>query len=432
MGYFDKQSHRMGELHRWLEMRKEQGADVRPLVKEIDLAVARWIKEAEALKPEPGKYVEPNPLKDILAARPKGPRKLAYNLTDSQLQDKMLGALLARCAGCVLGVPVEGRPKSFIKEWAEELGQPYPLAEYWNAWWMGPDCGHYYDRMRDFLKPNLNHVAQDDDTVYTVLGLVILEEAGIDFSAEDVGRLWAKYLPVACTAEARALENLKAGLKPPKTALKNNPFAEWIGADIRSDPWGYAAPGLPELAADYAYRDASVSHVLNGIYGEMFFSAAIAAAFVVDSAEEALRIALTEIPAKSRMAESVKETMKWCRQDDDWEITSARIDMRYQGMHHVHTLNNAAITIMGLLYGEGDLEKTISITVMGGYDTDCTAATAGSIAGAILGAKQLPDKWIAPLGDRLRTYLIGAEEYSIKDVASRFCKIAKEARAKYA
>ncbi|MDO8585588.1 MAG: ADP-ribosylglycohydrolase family protein [Armatimonadota bacterium] len=429
MSYFNKQSHRMGELHRWLEMRKEQGAEVATLVKEIDRSIERWIKQAEGLKGRPGKYVEPNPLKDIRAVRPKGPRKLPYNLTDSQLRDKMLGALLGRCAGCVLGIPVEGKPKAQIKDWAEKLGQPYPLAEYWNDY-LGANAPHYYDRMDDFLKPNLDHVGQDDDLAYTVLGLLILEEAGIDFTVEDVGKLWLKYLPVACTAEYRALTNLKAGLKPPKTATRNNPYAEWIGADIRSDPWGYAAPGLPELAAEFAYRDASLSHVMNGIYGEMFFSAAIAAAFVVDDPKQILKIALTEIPAKSRMAETVKEAIRWCETDGDWEITWARIDRKYAGMHGAHTLNNAALTIMGLLYGDGDFEKTISITVMGGLDTDCTGATAGSIIGAILGAEKLPGKWAKPLGDRLDTYLIDAEEHSIRDLADRFCKIAKEVRGR--
>ncbi len=63
------------------------------------------------------------------------------------------------------------------------------------------------------------------------------------------------------------------------TARRNNPYCEWIGADIRSDGWAYAAPGWPELAAEFANRDARLSHRWNGIYGEMFFSAAISAAF---------------------------------------------------------------------------------------------------------------------------------------------------------
>ena len=431
MPYFNKLSGHFGELTHWLDLRKEQGADLAPLIKDIERSIARWTRQAEAMKPNLRNYVEPIPLEDILAARPRGPRKLPCNLTDVQLTDKTLGALLGRCAGCVLGIPVEGWSRPAIKDWADKLGQPYPLAEYWNDY-RGANMGHYYEMMDAFLKPNLDHVGQDDDLAYTVLGLLILEQAGVDFTSEDVGNLWLKYLPVACTAEHVALDNLKKGLKPPKTALKNNPFLEWIGADIRSDPWGYAAPGLPELAAQFAYRDASVSHIMNGTYGEMFFSAAIAAAFVVDDPKDVLKIALTEIPAKSRMAETVRKTIKWCETDGDWEATWERVDKQYAGMSCAHTLNNAALTIMGLIYGAGDFEKTISLTVMGGVDTDCTGATAGSIIGAILGVKKLPKKWTDPLGDKLVTYLIGEEQQSIADLANRFVKVAKQVRARYA
>jgi primosomal protein N' len=35
---------------------------------------------------------------------------------------------------------------------------------------------------------------------------------GVDFTTEDVGTAWLKYLPMACTAEHVALEALKAGV----------------------------------------------------------------------------------------------------------------------------------------------------------------------------------------------------------------------------
>ena len=85
-----------------------------------------------------------------------------------------------------------------------------------------------------------------------------------------------------------------------RAAEKDNPFCEWIGADIRADPWGYLAPGWPEKAAEMAWRDAYLSHRRNGIYGEMFFAAAISAAFTVDHPVEALEIGLTEIPRRLR------------------------------------------------------------------------------------------------------------------------------------
>jgi ADP-ribosylglycohydrolase len=409
VSYFPKLDQEYGCMKAWLDLRKEQGANVAELEKELRTMLRSISRGLESVKPPfTDKYHEPIPLKQIKAARPNGPRRLAYNLTAEQIYDKMLGAWLGRGAGCILGIPVEGWSRHKIKEWAEILGQPYPLAEYWKEI---PRRGkHYRDPIECFLKDRIDRIGSDDDLAYTVLGLLILEEAGIDFTVEDVGRLWLKYLPMACTAEHVALESLKKGIKPPRTALRGNPYMEWIGADIRSDPWGYAAPGLPEVAADFAYRDA------------------IASAFVVDDPIRCIKIGLTEIPAKCRLTETIKETLRWCAKDRDWYATHDRIAKKYHGMSGAHTLNNAALTVAGLYYGGGDFEKTISYTVMGGVDTDCTGATAGSIMGAIIGAKKLPKKWIGPLGDRFTTYLIGQEEQVTSDLARRCCAIAKKVR----
>ena len=46
----------------------------------------------------------------------------------------------------------------------------------------------------------MHGVPVDDDIAYTQLGLLILEECGRNFSTADVGRMWLKYLPMACTA----------------------------------------------------------------------------------------------------------------------------------------------------------------------------------------------------------------------------------------
>ena len=431
MPYFRNLEREFSGLLSWLDLAKEQGADTKPIVNEAEKALKEFGKRAEKLKPGLTKYEEPSQYKAILKARPKGPRKLPLDLTDAQLEDKILGAWLGRGAGCVLGIPVEGRNKRFIELYAKKLGQPYPLAEYWKDYPDPTHFNHYSEPTENFLKGKIDHLGADDDLIYTVLGLLILEEKGLDFTAADVANMWDKYLPMACTAERVALDNIKKGMKPPRTALVNNPYSEWIGAAIRPDGFAYCAPGLPELAADFACRDATVSHIKNGIYGEMFWAATIAAAFAVDTPEEAMKIALTEIPAKSRMTETVKETIRWCKADGDWEKTWARFPKRYAGMHPVHTLNNACLTIMGLMYGGGDFEKTISLTVMAGLDTDCTGATAGSVLGAILGARKLPAKWIKPLGDTMTTYINGHPKESISDLVKRCCRIAKEARQRY-
>jgi ADP-ribosylglycohydrolase len=75
------------------------------------------------------------------------------------------------------------------------------------------------------------------------------------------------------------------------------------------------------------------------------------------------------------------------------------------------------------VYGAKNFEKTIALTVMGGVDTDCTGATAGSLLGALLGAKRLPKKWSAPLGTRAESYILGHRWWRHADIVRRFKKI---------
>lgn len=430
MSYFGRMDGSYNALKNWLSLLKERGGDtsaheaqVQKLCDKLQKQLAKAARKAPVMKDEPSDLI------DIFATRPKGPRRLVDSINPAQLHDKLLGAWLGRAAGCILGIPCEGMSKEQIRNAAKGLGMRYPLNDYWtlDPKFRGNDSLHYGLTPRTrYLKGKITYAGTDDDLTYTLLGLLILEEYGPDFGTKDVGEAWLKYLPMACTAEHVALENLKKGVSHRQCGAVDNPFCDWIGADIRSDPWGYAAPGWPEKAAELAYQDAYISHRATGIHGEMFFSAAIAAAFAVDDPLEAVKIGLTEIPKDCRTTQCVKETLKWCAKDKDWDKTTQRILGKYAGMSMAHTLNNAALTVAGLYYGERNFQKTIALTVMGGVDTDCTGATAGSLLGAILGAKHLPKKWIEPLGTRAESYIKGHRWWRHEQVAKRFGKVARK------
>ncbi|MCJ7822146.1 MAG: ADP-ribosylglycohydrolase family protein, partial [Armatimonadetes bacterium] len=244
---------------------------------------------------------------------------------------------------------------------------------------------------------------------------------GPDFTTADVGRTWLARLPYHCvyTAERVAYRNLVNELAPPASATHANPYREWIGAQIRADVLGWACPGNPELAAELAWRDAALSHTKNGIYGEVFFAALLAAAFVEPDLHKLIEIGLSEIPSNCRLREAVLDTVEWCAGDSDWQATWERINEKYGHYHGVHTINNAAVVLMALLHSGGDYERAIAISVMGGWDTDCNGATAGSVMGAILGAKALPEKWIAPLHDRISSIVIGYTDTRLSYLARR-------------
>ena len=66
-----------------------------------------------------------------------------------------------------------------------------------------------------------------------------------------------------------------------------------------------------------------------------------------------------------------------------------------------YSVVNLGLTMLAFLYGEGDYTKTLLYAVNGGYDTDCTAATALSILGIMAGAERTPQFWKDKIGNEL-------------------------------
>jgi len=409
--------------------------DVRALPTEVSQEQLRTLNEKlEALRPDPDLAErEPSDLATIRRLRPDGPRRVNIACSDEELEDRILGAWLGRAAGCTLGKPVEGWKRDDIEAHLRRVGE-WPFSRYFASVPEGWDGKKWHRSQEGCLRGNITRMIRDDDMDYTLLGLHIMETYGPGFTSENVAREWLLRLPYlqVYTAEREAYRNFILGIRPPESASFRNPYREWIGAQIRADFWGYAAPGNPELAAEFAFRDASVSHTRNGIYGEIWMAGTLAAAFGTDDMEEAIGIGLSEIPAECRLAHAIRDTVVWCKRDDDWDRTRERIEEAFGGYHPVHTINNAALVVLGLLYGKGQLGPTVCAAVAGGWDTDCNGASAGSVCGAMLGARRLPYEWVGPLHDTLDSALAGlspGKPHRFSDLARRTMKQVERVRA---
>jgi ADP-ribosylglycohydrolase len=414
------------ELELYGQLKAEQGA--REAIALTEKAVADLSNALEKLRALVGDESlakkEPDDLATIRELRPEGPRRLLGRFDEEVYRQKVEGALLARMAGCILGSIVEGWSIERMEQWAEETGDAFPPVDYWSEATMPRRQRYGKSYCSEYTRSGMNGVPVDDDLTYTLLGLLIAEDHGAGFTVEEVGKAWLKYLPYAATAERVALDNLKKGVTANEAALKDNPFYEWIGADIRSDPWGYLAPGFPEKAASMAYHDAFISHRRNGIYGEMFFSAAISACFAVDDLEKAMEIGLSEIPAECRLAEDVAWALK--QEPADFREARGLVDQRFEGMSHVHTNNNACLTIFGLKIGGTDVTRVLSQTVAMGMDNDCTTATAGSLVGALVGRSKIPAHWNGSFNNTVHSYIIDHPLFEIDKLIDRFTKKAGE------
>ncbi|KRE34261.1 ADP-ribosylglycohydrolase family protein [Paenibacillus sp. Soil724D2] len=403
-------------------------------------------------------YREPSDLPSILAMRPEGPRKLTADKSETEWLNQFQGAWLGRSIGCALGKPFENR--QFMDGSGGRAG--WKNIELWfkgaDAW---PIRGYtpgssrasaQYDlKVNEWCqkswKEHIQFMESDDDIRYTVLGLILLEEKGLDFDSWDIGKLWHKYLSYqqVCTAETQSYLNFAQvtshmqGEKTEDWAQKSewvrtwlNPYREWIGAQIRADGFAYGAAGNPELAAELAWRDASFSHVKNGIYGEMFVAAMIAAAFNETDNGRIVEIGLSEIPRDSRLAHDIRQAVEIARSAVDQLDLVDRIWEAFKHYHCVHTNNNAALVAASLIFAKDDFELAITTAVLGGWDTDCNGATVGSIMGAKLGADKLPAYWAEPLHDTLYAEVTGFHPIVISDCAKRSYEVFKKISAEYA
>ena len=387
-------------------------------------------------------YQEPTALADIVAVIGDAPPPTPLSAI-SDLEDRVLAAWLGRCVGCNLGKPVEGWTRDEIRTYLR-AGQAYPLTDYipkldplpegyrvWSAELI-PWGGGYTvlnGSWPDTTRGNITYMARDDDTDYTIVGLHILEHFGFDFTTQHIAETWLQRFPFLSiyTAERAAYRNLIHNVTIPQTALVRNPYREWIGAQIRADAFGYVNAGDPRAAALMAYRDAALSHVKNGIYGEMWAAALIAAAFAAPDARTALELARTQIPPHSRLAEALGDTLRWHDEGLDWEAARDALEERYYGRYSfVHTIQNSAVVAMALLWGAGDFTRTIAYAVQGGWDTDCNGATAGSIFGALHGTASLPAHWTEPLHDTIRSALVGFDPSRISDLAERTVRLTRK------
>ena len=324
-------------------------------------ALEELYQELVTIQPREPRPHEPSDLEGIRAARAAGSRMYDVDLPDDVLYDKVLGGLLGRAA-VALGKPVEGWKRADIEAYLRVFGEE-DLTDY-VPW--ADSVPEGVPRVSPWQRKacTARSVSCPGTTTWTT------PCSGFTFCSipASISRhtIWPTCGCRLCptTAPTRPsgwhTRNLILGKWPPATSTYRNPSAS--GSGLRSGPTacGYACPGRPELAAELAWHDASLSHVKNGIYGEMWMAAAIATAFVTDDIYEVIETATSEIPKESRFAAMVRNMLGWREEYPDWKSCWERVNQEYGHLNWVHTINNAALVVLGLLYGEKDFGRTIS------------------------------------------------------------------------
>ena len=421
----------------WLPDEVEQlaltGHDVGALADEVaqaaregDLETLSVLRQRlSQLEPTSGwPYVEPDDdaslleaLADVAPARPE----------PGELSSRVHGAWVGRAVGNTLGKPIEGLTRSQIEIYRRAAGQLpqtgyLPLLDPLPA---GVPALHPSAPVA--TAGRFTDVPRDDDLDWTILALHVLETHGRDFTSEHLAAAWLDRVPFTqtYTAERAAYRNLVHGLNPPETATHDNPYREWIGALIRGDAFGYVSPGDPAEAARLALTDARLSHTANGKYGEMWAAALVASALAADSADEALRRSLGVVPPNSRLAETLRDVLNLRTTGVDHGAALDWVDEKLGVYPWVHTINNAGLICIGLLWGE-DFTSTVGITIEGGRDTDSNGATAGSVFGALHGVGSIPDHLVGETHVRVRSAVRDFDRVHLSELAERTLRLASE------
>jgi ADP-ribosylglycohydrolase len=379
------------------------------------LATLARINAAIAERIEDVKVDEPETWEAYRCALPDALPLGRGTIDSATYVDRVKGAWLGKCIGTALGDPVEG--------------------------WTSEAIRKAHGRIDRYL---VDPKTENDDTAYPILVLHALDEFGAGFTSEQLALEWVEHLPFAYTAEQVALENIKAGLMPPKSRWRGNPCGAWVGGQMRGEIHGLIAPLSPDVAAQYAFRDAVISHYREGVHGEVYTAVLISLAFESPPAEDLLRQALAFVPRGSSFAATVEQAIDWCHRYGEWEGVARAIERGLERYHWIHTLPNVACVICGLLLGEGDFEQTILTTLACGYDADCSVGQAAALLGALVGAERLPAKWRDPIGEILDTYVIGFEQIGIdaltawtahwgeRIASDRIARIDRDSRAREA
>jgi ADP-ribosylglycohydrolase len=371
-------------------------------------------------------HVEPDDWETIRNEAPQFPTARMGTLAPEQACARAEAAFDAAVAGCMLGKPLEVDPTlDELQKAAEPLGE-WPLRDYVSIALL-ERLGRRHGSWPTTCRDNIRFVTPDDDINYDVIALLVLERHGLAFTRRQLMDLWLHNLPVCYTWGPERTALLKAGTLSihgiddgalAGIPLSWNPADEACGAAIRDDPYGYACPGLPGLAAELAWRDAGMTHRRTGIYGSMYIAAAIAAAPVAHKPFDIFETAIRCLPQRTRFAQAMRDCFEMVAKANDWIEGYRCINAKYGEHRHCQLYQECGQLINTARFAK-DAGEAICMQVMQGCDTDCFGEIAGSIMGAYFGPGSLDERWLKPLNDDFRCSLGDFHERSLAAVRKR-------------
>ncbi|HNS21117.1 MAG TPA: ADP-ribosylglycohydrolase family protein [Sedimentisphaerales bacterium] len=328
-------------------------------------------------------------------------------------------AVLIPCAGCQrlrenrLRVGPSQTRQISVAQYVDKMKAGW-IGQMAGVGWGGPTEFQYQgaiipqDKMPAW-QPNLVNQFQQDDIYVEMTFLRTLEVHGFDVSIRQAGIDFANSGYPLWHANRAGRDNLRAGIAPPDSGHpKFNSHADDIDYQIEADFAGLIAPGMPNVAIQLGEIFGRLMNYGDGLYGGQFVGGCYAEAFFESDIVKVVEAGLRCVPEGSQYHECISDVLKWHKQyPNDWAKTWQLVNEKYHlnpqyrrfscsgpaSEFNIDAKINGAYIVMGLLYGDGDPDKTIAISTRCGQDSDCNPSNAAGILFTTMGCESLPEKF---------------------------------------
>lgn len=270
------------------------------------------------------------------------------------------------------------------------------------------------DAIRPWTPDRVEGAIGQDDCYVEMTFLKAIEDYGLDVTFEEAGKAFAETQFPLWHANRVGRDNVRAGIMPPKSGHPDyNIHADDIDFQIEADLFGILCPGLPR--SSNALCDV-FGHVMNygdGFYGGVFVAGMYCAAYFEDkNVEKVIRAGLDCIPKEAEYHKCISDVIQWYHETpDNWLAVWDKIENKWQddidcgrgNPFNIDAKLNGAYIIMGLLYGKGDLERTLEVSTRCGQDNDCNPSSAAGVLCCMKGYKKLSKEWTGGIPDMADT-----------------------------
>ncbi|WP_353329687.1 ADP-ribosylglycohydrolase family protein [Bacteroides sedimenti] len=314
--------------------------------------------------------------------------------------------------------------------------------------WAGKMIGVMYGREMEFKAigtmytdsipwtPQLVEKSLLEDDIYGQLNFMMtMERLGLDAPVDSLAASFANAKFPLCHANLQGRKNYFDGIKAADLALPENSFhSDDIDFQIESDFIGFINPAMPISANRLCKKVGSIMSYGDGMYGGMFVSSLHALAYQSKDIYWIINNALLSIPQKSTYAKCIMDVLTAYKEDSqNWQYAWKKIQDKWGeddvcAPYHKFNIDaklNGAYVVIGLLYGSGDLKKTMEITIRCGQDTDCNSANAAAVIGVMSGYNSISQElksYIPEIADKNFLHT----DYSYNKVVSQTISFVKE------